>query len=51
MKPQYSILFCNQLLSVYDQRISEWLYLGIKVIWFGTREDVEHLRNCRKIRK
>lgn len=45
MKPRYSILFCNQSLSIYKNSISEWLHSGIKVIWFGNSEDVHQLKN------
>lgn len=45
MSPRYSILFCNQSLAMYKDRIAEWLHSGIKVIWFGTSEDVNQLKN------
>lgn len=35
MDPKYSILLCNQALAEYEERISHWLSLGIKVFWFG----------------
>lgn len=37
MTPRYSILFCNQSLSL--AQIKSFLYNGIKVIWFGTEGD------------
>lgn len=45
MEPRYSILFCNQTLTTYKEKIAEWLHSGIKVIWFGTSEDVNWLKN------
>lgn len=45
MTPKYSILVCNKRLSEYSDMILEWLRSGIKIIWFGTSEDVEKLKN------
>ena len=45
MDPKYSILLCNQSISEYTYKVSEWLHSGIKVIWFGTSEDVNKLKN------
>lgn len=45
MEPQYSILFCNQSMKRYEEKIAYWLHSGIKIIWFGTFEDVEKLKN------
>lgn len=45
MNPKYSVLFCNLHLSEYKQKIADWLHSGIKIIWFGTSEDVEELKN------
>lgn len=39
MEPLYSILLCNQSISIYNNRIREWLQRGIKVIWFSTNPD------------
>lgn len=44
MNPKYSILFCNHSLSKYKEQIAKWLHLGIKVIWFGTDDDVKQLK-------
>lgn len=44
MTPRYSILFCNQSLAIYKEKIAEWLHSGIKVIWFGTTEEVNQLK-------
>lgn len=44
MEAQYSILLCNQNLSEYKYKISEWLHTGIKVLWFGTEADVVALK-------
>lgn len=44
MKPQYSILFCNHSLEEYKNRISEWLHSGIKIFWFGSRNEMEELK-------
>lgn len=44
MDPKYSILLCNQALAEYEERISHWLSLGIKVFWFGKEEDVVALK-------
>ena len=35
MKPQYSILFCNQELNQYFEEIGVWLKEGKKIFWFG----------------
>lgn len=44
MEPKYSVLFCNQNLQEYKVQIGEWLKEGIKVFWFGTKEEVHLLR-------
>lgn len=44
MKPKYSILLCNQKLSEYKIKISEWLHSGVKVIWFGLDEETKQLK-------
>ena len=43
MEPKYSALLCNQDLEQYREKISEWLHHGIKVIWFGSTEDIRSL--------
>ena len=45
MNPLYSILLCNYQLSEYADRIDDWLKQGIKVFWFGTKEDVTDLNS------
>lgn len=45
MEPQYSVLFCNQSMERYEEKIDCWIHSGIKIIWFGTSEDVEKLKN------
>ena len=45
MEPKYSILLCNQSFAEYKNRISEWLHSGIKVFWFGSRNEVEELKS------
>lgn len=44
MKPKYSILLSNLLLSKYKLKIMDWLSFGIKVIWFGTIADIAWLK-------
>lgn len=46
MELRYSILFCNQSLGIYKEKIAEWLHLGIKVLWFGTYDDVKQLKDA-----
>lgn len=48
MKPRYSILLYNQILVEFQDKISQWLGLGIKVIWFGKQEDVSALKGRYK---
>ena len=43
MNPKYSILLCNQKIEEYTNKISEWLLGGIKVIWFGNKQDINGL--------
>lgn len=43
MEPKYSILLCNQNIDEYNEKIKNWLHKGIKVIWFGTKEEVDFL--------
>lgn len=45
MDPKYSILLCNQNLTEYENRISNWLSLGTKVLWFGKEEEVALLKD------
>lgn len=45
MEPKYSILLCNQSIPDFENRIDRWLKDGIKVIWFGTSQDVSMLKN------
>lgn len=44
MAPKYSILLCNQPLRDYRANISQWLSMGIKILWFGREEDVASLK-------
>ena len=44
MDPKYSILLCNQSIEEYRGQINSWLHQGIKVIWFGSGEDVRLLK-------
>ena len=44
MEPKYSILLCNQDIAEYHDRITSWLMIGIKVLWFGKKADVEMLK-------
>ena len=44
MEPRYSVLLCNQILETYKENIEKWLHTGIKVIWFGGKEDVVSLK-------
>lgn len=39
MEPKYSVLLCNQPMAIYKEKIREWLFNGIKVIWFSTNVD------------
>ena len=39
MEPKYSVLLCNQPMAIYKEKIKEWLFNGIKVIWFSTNVD------------
>ena len=43
MEPKYSILLCNQNLDEYKDKIRNWLQKGIKVIWFGSKDEVDIL--------
>ena len=43
MEPKYSILLCNEDLKEYMSKIENWLFSGIKVIWFSVPEDVKTL--------
>ena len=43
---KYSVVLCNRK---YDElQIHEWLYSGIKVIWFGSKNEVERLKKHYK---
>lgn len=44
MEPKYSILLCNHNIADYENKIEHWLKDGIKVIWFGTEQDVTMLK-------
>lgn len=44
MCPRYSVLLVNQSLPEYQNRISDWLHVGIKVLWFGRSDDVAALK-------
>ena len=44
MNPKYSILLCNQNMDQYKNSIALWLHQGIKVIWFGSDDDVIFLQ-------
>ena len=44
MEPKYSILLCNQDIADFENKIERWLKDGIKVIWFGTEQDVTMLK-------
>ena len=44
MEPKYSILLCNQNIADFENKIEHWLKDGIKVIWFGTEQDVTMLK-------
>lgn len=44
MEPKYSILLCNQIYTKYEDKISEWLYSGIKVFWFGESRECTLLK-------
>ena len=45
MEPKYSILLCNQNIDEYIEHINKWLYKGIKVIWFGSVDEISLLKN------
>ena len=45
MDPKYSILLCNKALPDFIDKISKWLFEGIKVIWFGNEQDVKDLKS------
>ncbi len=45
MEPLYSILLCNQSYLEYSEKIEEWLFNGVKVIWFSQNEsEVNNLK-------
>lgn len=44
MDPKYSILLCNQPLAEYEDKIRDWLFNGIKVLWFGKEEEAATLK-------
>lgn len=48
MEPKYSVLLYNQILANYKDKISAWLKTGIKVLWFGKKEDVLYLKSTYK---
>ena len=39
MEPKYSVLLCSQDIDKCSGKIRNWLYNGIKVIWFGSESD------------
>ena len=45
MEPKYSILLCNQSFAEFQNRITEWLYRGVKVLWFGSESEKNELKN------
>ncbi len=45
MDPRYSVLLCNKSLEEYSGKIDKWLKTGIKVIWFGSKEDSTSLKD------
>lgn len=45
MDPKYSILLCNQSLVEYESKIKNWLFSGIKVLWFGREDEVSLLKD------
>lgn len=45
MDTKYSILLCNQNLTEYENRISNWLSLGTKVLGSGKEEEVALLKD------
>ena len=46
MEPKYSILLCSQSMEEYKKKINDWLHTGIKVIWFGSADDVDALKEA-----
>ncbi len=44
MDPKYSIFLCNQSIEEYEEKIEQWLSVGIKVLWFGRKEEVTTLK-------
>lgn len=44
MEPKHSILYFKQSLSLVREKIGEQLKDGIKVLWFGTKEEEEHIK-------
>lgn len=44
MKPKYSVLFCNQNFYKYQSQMEEWLHSGIKIFWFGTKDEVHLIK-------
>lgn len=44
MDPKYSILLCNQSLTEYENKIAYWLSNGVKVLWFGKKEEAVVLK-------
>ena len=44
MEPRYSILLCNQSLEEYREKVNSWLHKGVKVIWFGSVDEVIALK-------
>ena len=45
MGPKYSVLLCNKNYSDYEAKIVQWLRQGIKVFWFGSSKDCNHLKS------
>jgi len=44
MDPKYSVLLCNKSLKNYIVSVDDWLHSGIKIIWFGNKEDCSALK-------
>ena len=44
MEPKYSVLLCNQSLAEYEEKIEQWLSVGVKILWFGREEDAVALK-------
>ena len=44
MKLLLSVSSCNQSIEEYREKINNWLHKGIKVIWFGSSEELESLK-------